>query len=63
MPLCWVCQWNDDRLLLLVLVPITELKPDSVQPASQTLVEKVSFDQQYNSRNPNNYPLRGRVGH
>ncbi len=42
-------------------MPITELKPDDLESIDQTLVEKVSFEQQYNSRNARNYPLRGKV--
>ncbi len=48
-------------MLLFNLVPITDLKPDDLESVNQTLVEKVSFEQQYNSRNKTNYPLRGRV--
>jgi len=47
--------------LLFNLVPVTDLKPDDLESINQTLVEKVSFEQEYNSRNTTNYPLRGRV--
>ncbi|CAF5173936.1 unnamed protein product, partial [Rotaria magnacalcarata] len=41
------------------IVPITDLKPDDFGPVNQTHVEKVSYEQQYDSRNAANYPLRG----
>lgn len=47
--------------LFFNLVPITDLKAEDLDTVDQTLVEKVSFEQQYNSRNQTNYPLRGRV--
>ncbi len=46
---------------LFDLVPITELKPEDFGSVDQTKVEKVSFEQDYNSRNQINYPLRGKV--
>lgn len=42
-------------------MPITDFKPENLGPVNQKLVEKVSFEQQYNSRKTQNYPLRGRV--
>ena len=47
--------------IYLISVPITELKVDHYDAEPRTLVERVSFEQQYNSRNDTNYPLRGRV--
>jgi hypothetical protein len=45
------------------LVPITELKTEDFESITKPLVEKVSFEQQYNSRQSSNYPLRGQVGY
>ena len=45
----------------LFLVPVTDLKTEDFQTTNQTHVEKVSFEQDYNSRNEQNYPLRGKV--
>jgi len=42
------------------IVPVTDLKPEDLESINQTLVERVSFEQQYNSRNAKNYPMRGR---
>ena len=42
-------------------MPVTDLKSEDFQTTNQTHVEKVSFEQDYNSRNERNYPLRGKV--
>ncbi|CAF0979503.1 unnamed protein product [Rotaria sordida] len=51
---------NPFHIRTVGIVPITDLKPENLESVDQTLVEKVSFEQQYNSRNFTNYPLRGR---
>jgi hypothetical protein len=44
------------------IVPITELSSFSKANENQRVfVDKVSFEQAYDSRNENNYPMKGRV--
>ncbi|CAF2583154.1 unnamed protein product [Rotaria sp. Silwood2] len=51
---------NPYHIRTVGIVPITDLKSENLESVNQTLAEKVSFEQQYNSRDATNYPLRGR---
>lgn len=43
------------------IVPITDYKNYAPDNQERLLVDRVSFENQYDSRDPNNYPLKGKV--
>ncbi|CAF0859075.1 unnamed protein product, partial [Didymodactylos carnosus] len=51
---------NPNNTEAVGIVPVTEMKQKGREQINQKLVEKVSFENQYDSRTDTNYPLRGR---
>lgn len=53
--------FNPNNAQAVGIVPITELKGYSDVNKERTYIDKMSFDHNYNSREANNYPVKGKV--
>ena len=52
---------NPQNNVALGIVPVNDLNGFSKHDESRKFIDKITFEQAYDSRNENNYPIRGRV--